>query len=1299
MSASQEPKVIKSLKIIAEQLEELHLDDQENWEAAQPIADLARCLFSADYVAVFNPQVNPEAALMPLAENGEVVMSKPRQLWLSKLIIRAAGSETAILALDLNNHPEQRDQFTILEDISGYAAIILRSKNTKVALAVIYLECRKKNRQCSLDEKQLLLFAEQSQILRQNAWLAHISETLSSLRDQITQSGKIIIGMLDWLREVSNADLVTVFPYFEDLKRFDDSPHLSGEKLRKNFYRPTYFRSDDMAWLAVQYGLEAFASDSGTLYQQLGGPTDSPRLGTFEEREKVLSSAMLPLTNNKELIGVLFFNFRQQQSFDEPQKTLLRALSKCAAQALKITRERGKRAERHVKELSLLKEIDEKIKGDLELEELLDEILKLAQAHITNAEDATALIYTSATKELIPKASQGPNRQLRFSKSKTSLDDDEPGIIKWACRFRTPARIPDVNNEEWGKRYKKVIESTMSELDIPLFDDEQLVGALNFESSKPDAFSADDLNFLITLSNRAVHVIKKAQAKECEKAVQNILQAGLEILSIEDSKSLLETILGQALTVTDSTQGAILLYDQRWDDLYVVAQRGVKDEVIPSAEHEIVTRYRLVEKVKGIVWSVINDKKPLIANLKDPKWEEVYLPFFKEEGGWQLTVPILKNQSEVRGLIAIERSTNKPFTKEDQELITQMAVLAENALRNSEHSEMRKRLKTLHEVDDVIIKQLDDPAEVLKEILDQALLLTQAEQGDLHIYQNGTPCITYFARKENNKSNKIVERGKLEGTQSENLSRGIVRHVAETKNAYRTGEDAQTDKYYKSGEKGNTQVHSEIAVPLLADNELLGVLNLESVDYDDLNEADVELMELLAGQAVIAYQNALRFRQAREAIDRFKILLDVGQKLSEVTSLDEKDVEKAYSIIAEPLAGFSKGGWITIRRYEEYIQELVCKWRGGHDSDGTEFPPHPIGHGVAGYVAQRWLDGDSQKTEPVVYTDVKSLSQDDAFGLDYKVARAFVAAPLFFKEQFYGVLSLSNPQADYFKGDDVKLVVGLAAQLGVTLHRLEVTRQKQEADWRDAVNKVRLKTSQEMANNAMNVAHRYVNTFRPILTQADKLRHSLEQENLLSSKLNGQLDELIRRANKGWELNKQFKDLAEGMKIGQLSDKAFSSVVLRELVEDVIADLESFDDKDENLSVDEAKKPDGKYEYVFAFDKQLAKIRVASEQIKAILEHLIGNGREAMSNGGKLIFKARNLDKHVELQITDTGPGVPYSLRDKIFEYGFSGKKSTGFGLAIARYYATNNGGDLKLAEPQPGEGATFILLLRAGLQ
>ncbi len=1255
----------------------LQLDAKEGWEAALQIAETACCLFSADYVAVLNPEKVPVQELKPLAEAG-ATMTEPRRLWLTNLIPQVLESDQAVLVKDLDAHPADGDRFTKVENITGYATLILRPTSSQTPLAVLYLECKNSGK-CNFDQRKLLSFAEQAQALLQNAWLTSLSEKLSEIREAVVKSGETVKAMIDWFRDAAQADLVTIFPFYEDLQRFDDLPQLSGNRAKPDFYRPSYFRPDDMAWLAVRHRQAEFAPDSKTLYRELGGPTDRERLGNFENREKVLSSASLPLLVENELLGILFFNFRTAQIFDEQQRNLLLSLSDFAAQTLKQTRERGGRAERHVKELRLLEEIDQKIKGDLGLEELLDEILKLAKDHIKKAEDAMVMIYDPATKELTAKAAQGPYRELRLS-TKASLQNEERGILRWACQFRSPARVGDVNSEEWRGRYKKVVESMVSELDIPLFDGEQLVGALNFESSEKDAFSADDMNFLTTLSNRAVHIIKKTQAKERERAINDILQAGQEILGIESSKTLLERILDLALTITLSGQGAILLCDQRWNDLYVVAERGVRAKM----------RHQHVHPDKGVIGWVMRNKEPLIADLKDPKWKKVYLDFFDGKASWQLTVPILKNQNEVHGLIVIESPLGKPFTKEDQDMVTQMATLAEIALRNAEHYEMKQRLGVLHKVDELIIEQLQDPEKVLWIILEHSLLLTEADHGDLHLYQDGKPIATYFGVK---KGGKITERLKLEGRQAEEINRGIVRYVADYKVAYRTSEDAQSDLFYTKGRTGSPEkVRCEIAVPLLYVNELIGVLNLESEDYDNLTEADVELMEMLAGQAVIAYQNALRYRQEQEATKRFQILRDVGQRLSEITNLDE--VEQAYKIVGEQLKVF-QSGWITIRQYDAITHSLVRKLHYSPTNEETGLPPHQMGEGVGGYIAQRWMSGIDRSGKAVVISDVlKPFPGIKPAPASNKV-RALVSAPIFFNDKYYGSLSLSHGTVDFFKDKDIELIEGLAAQLGVTLNRLEVTQEKQEAEHRIEEDQARIKAGESMAHHAANVAHRYANTFTPVSTQADKLRRLLKAEKNLSPEIEKCLDEFTKRSNRAKKLNQEFKDLAEDMEIGVIPENAFSNLIIRELLDDVIADSGSIEEEfDFSLADGEPKPPSVKYDHEFDFDDTVGEVRAVSEQVKAILSNLINNARDAMPQGGKLTFKADNLERHVELRMTDTGPGISESIRARIFEFGFSTKKSTGFGLAIAQYYARNNGGDLRLGDSQPGRGATFILLL-----
>ncbi|MGE4131015.1 MAG: sensor histidine kinase [Bdellovibrionales bacterium] len=91
------------------------------------------------------------------------------------------------------------------------------------------------------------------------------------------------------------------------------------------------------------------------------------------------------------------------------------------------------------------------------------------------------------------------------------------------------------------------------------------------------------------------------------------------------------------------------------------------------------------------------------------------------------------------------------------------------------------------------------------------------------------------------------------------------------------------------------------------------------------------------------------------------------------------------------------------------------------------------------------------------------------------------------------------------------------------------------------------------------------------------------------------------------------------------------------------------------------------------------------QQIVQVLINLLSNAENAVdSHKVKWIrIKANELDRnHVEIEVTDSGRGVPPDLRDKIFEPFFSTKPAnsgTGLGLAVSRNIAEEHGGELIL--------------------
>jgi signal transduction histidine kinase len=97
-----------------------------------------------------------------------------------------------------------------------------------------------------------------------------------------------------------------------------------------------------------------------------------------------------------------------------------------------------------------------------------------------------------------------------------------------------------------------------------------------------------------------------------------------------------------------------------------------------------------------------------------------------------------------------------------------------------------------------------------------------------------------------------------------------------------------------------------------------------------------------------------------------------------------------------------------------------------------------------------------------------------------------------------------------------------------------------------------------------------------------------------------------------------------------------------------------------------------------------------------VLLGLLANATEAVSAGGEVTLQARAVDGAVEIDVADSGPGVPAELRERIFEPFFTTRtRGTGLGLAIARQIVEAHVGKIEVGE-RTGGGALFTVRLPA---
>ncbi len=124
----------------------------------------------------------------------------------------------------------------------------------------------------------------------------------------------------------------------------------------------------------------------------------------------------------------------------------------------------------------------------------------------------------------------------------------------------------------------------------------------------------------------------------------------------------------------------------------------------------------------------------------------------------------------------------------------------------------------------------------------------------------------------------------------------------------------------------------------------------------------------------------------------------------------------------------------------------------------------------------------------------------------------------------------------------------------------------------------------------------------------------------------------------------------------------------------------------------------------YTFRSELGKVKVDPDRIKEALANLIINGCEAMEKGGRIFInetreKNETMGEAAVITISDSGPGIPDSIRDKVTTPFFTTKEDgSGLGLSIVARIIKEHNGKLVISS-EPEQGATFVIILPMGEQ
>lgn len=211
-------------------------------------------------------------------------------------------------------------------------------------------------------------------------------------------------------------------------------------------------------------------------------------------------------------------------------------------------------------------------------------------------------------------------------------------------------------------------------------------------------------------------------------------------------------------------------------------------------------------------------------------------------------------------------------------------------------------------------------------------------------------------------------------------------------------------------------VRSEIAVPMEASGNLVGVIDVQSTEPDAYGNYDEVLLQLLASRMAYAVENATLFERAERQNEMLQRLAEVSAEIGSLLDLDAL-LERVSATLYD-YVGFAAFNLFLV---DEAAGMLRHRFSLRHD-ERVKFDNIPLGRGVTGAAYE------SRQLERVADT-----AQDPRFIVTVPDVRSEVAIPLIVKDKVIAILDLESDQLNHFTWEHMQLLRLLAPQLAISV--------------------------------------------------------------------------------------------------------------------------------------------------------------------------------------------------------------------------------------------------------------------------
>jgi GAF domain-containing protein len=832
------------------------------------------------------------------------------------------------------------------------------------------------------------------------------------------------------------------------------------------------------------------------------------------------------------------------------------------------------------------------------------------------------------------------------------------GITGTAVERGVPVNVGDVTAPEWEGVYVEFWPDTRSELAIPIMvanaevrdgtkvrRGARLLGALNVESPRLDAFSQTSENLLWSLAQHAAIAIEKLEFDDRLARLRNI----------EKTIGQLETFDETAKAVLEAVKTS-LEYDFVNISLVNVETGRIKTEYVTGIPDDLIEKFKQMadhsvdsDDIQAHIYregvaEVPPRKVPAGARFQfDP---EIY-ERFGHENLIRVFVPMRLPQGN-RVVGTIEAGYNQTYRRYIYERdVNMLQGFADYAALALEH------------------KRLFSFDFLMAGVLARGLAAVGAGQGSLLMLNKDTNVLEVIERKG---------RPYAPGNVKLEVGKGIAGLAVRDRRPYREADIARSRDFIRPA-KGTPTFRSMLVVPLIQGDRCIGAICAHAEDPDRFSEADEKRLvdfcqsiaptiEQLGVDAFIGHTKRLK------QLERFRgVAEELGRLTVDSVNLREQIVKAAESILdANPVVLYE---YDDEKKAFETPPTLAGDLRHRRAMTGGVFDrraPHLIVE-----------KGDSHYATTAQSDDIMTGGSPSAARPSFVEREGIVSSAgilLQASNRTVGVLFLNYRHRHAFSSHDKHIIAGFAADVALALQEARAVREAMRKSHQSA-----------LEQNRQAVAHR----LKGPLTSMNRRLVAIR------AKSNGHPD-VQHLAIQASELNRHVQRLIVDLNAPatRTPPERYALLVrddLELLLTRALAANKTYDDTETRVQLDTA----------------LPAIRVDREALEDDFIGLLHDSERHRGGAAVVTVEGRLARRQdveglelgtegpfVMLIYRDNGPGVRDELKEKIFERSFTTAiDGTGLGLAIARDNCVRHGGWLR-ERGRYGAGALFEMCLPA---